>query len=161
MANRNCAETGGGRPCVAAWNPFDESGLGSQSQVGMLFGSLFEHMERRRCGLFHERIMPALWKHRERLEGIYCHGNGRPAIDPVLRPKLPKNPSEKRRGQGNRDRLPEAAKSGDPNECRTIIAAGRGGHCYSKQEFLNACSEPAKTFGEDAEQQPQRTGECG
>lgn len=57
---------------------------GNLFQVGMLFRSLFEHGDRRRFQLFHERIMPALWKFREELEGLYCRGNGRPALDPVF-----------------------------------------------------------------------------
>lgn len=57
---------------------------GSLFQVSSLLEPLFEHKQRRRFGLFYEKVMPALWAVREKLERVYCKADGRPAIDPVV-----------------------------------------------------------------------------
>jgi hypothetical protein len=45
-------------------------------------GELFGTADRYR--LFREKIFPRLLTLRSQLEALYCEGNGRPAIDPVL-----------------------------------------------------------------------------
>ena len=57
---------------------------GSLFQVSSLLEPLFEHKQRRRFGLFYEKVMPALWAVREKLERLYCQADGRPAINPVV-----------------------------------------------------------------------------
>ena len=53
---------------------------GSLFQAGRLLEGLFEHKQRRRFELFYEKVMPALWAVREKLEGVYSKADGRPAI---------------------------------------------------------------------------------
>lgn len=51
--------------------------------VPVLAGGLFaDPADRYR--LFREKVMPALWARREDLAALYCEGNGRPGLDPVL-----------------------------------------------------------------------------
>ncbi len=47
-----------------------------------LCGELFGALDRYR--LFRERILPQLCSLRAKLESLYCAGNGRPALDPVM-----------------------------------------------------------------------------
>jgi len=47
-----------------------------------LCGELFGASDRYR--LFRERILPKLFSLRTQLESLYCAGNGRPALDPVM-----------------------------------------------------------------------------
>lgn len=53
-------------------------------EVGSLLDELFAHRDRRRFQMFQERVLPALEKKRGELESLYCAGNGRPAVDPVI-----------------------------------------------------------------------------
>ena len=50
--------------------------------VGFLAESLFGPTDPYR--LFRERVLPALRAARERLAALYCEGNGRPGIEPVV-----------------------------------------------------------------------------
>jgi transposase len=50
--------------------------------VSMLLDQLFPEGDRYR--VFHDRILPELWKKRELLCSLYCEDNGRPAIEPVI-----------------------------------------------------------------------------
>ncbi len=47
-----------------------------------LCGELFGAANRYR--LFRERMLPKLFSLRPQLESLYCEGNGRPAVDPVM-----------------------------------------------------------------------------
>jgi transposase len=57
-------------------------------QVGTVAAGLFQRGRQRRYLLLREHVMPALEEERERLEGMYCAENGRPAVDPVLLAKV-------------------------------------------------------------------------
>src|SRR5918994_2812434 len=50
--------------------------------TGFVCSDLFGATDRYR--LFREKILPQLFKLRPQLETLYCEGNGRPAIDPVV-----------------------------------------------------------------------------
>jgi len=50
--------------------------------VSFLMAGLFDPKDRHR--LFREKILPALRDAREQLCALYCEGNGRPAIEPVV-----------------------------------------------------------------------------
>jgi transposase len=50
--------------------------------VPVLVGTLFNGKDRYR--LFRERILPLLYAMRDQLAELYCPGNGRPALEPVL-----------------------------------------------------------------------------
>ena len=50
--------------------------------VSMLLDQLFREGNRYR--IFNEQILPILWSMRDKLCGLYCEDNGRPAVEPVL-----------------------------------------------------------------------------
>ena len=50
--------------------------------VSMLLEDLFPDGDRYR--VFNEKILPSLWARRQELCALYCEGNGRPAIEPVI-----------------------------------------------------------------------------
>src|SRR3972149_9927759 len=50
--------------------------------TSFLCDELFGASDRYR--LFQERILPKLFSLRAQLESLYCAGNGRPALDPVM-----------------------------------------------------------------------------
>src|SRR3989304_9119030 len=50
--------------------------------TSFLCDELFGASDRYR--LFRERILPKLFSLRAQLESLYCAGNGRPALDPVM-----------------------------------------------------------------------------
>jgi transposase len=56
---------------------------GSLFDVPVLTAELFKD-SKNPYRLFREKILPTLWDARDQLAELYCQGNGRPAIEPVL-----------------------------------------------------------------------------